>query len=90
MSTPARARVVKTRQEVVEKTVEETVENAVTFIKNIHTGEILKFSDGTQFRFPKSKYVTNDDKEIEELVKLAEADGNPHRIFIEEPEAKPE
>ena len=80
------ARIVKTKQQVVEETVEEVIENGVSFIKNTHLGEVLKLNDGSLFRFPSTKYSTGDQNEIDSLTKLAGIKGNPFGIFIDEPE----
>lgn len=80
-----RARIVKSKTEVVSQQVEEVIENGVTFIKNVHPSEILKLKDGSKFKFPATSYTTNDDNEVESLIELAKS-GN-HGIFIvEQPE----
>jgi hypothetical protein len=78
------ARIVKTKKEIVENTVEEVIENGVTFIKNIHPGEILTLKDGSKFRFPSTRYSTGDQNEIDSLTELAAKGLNG--IFIDEPE----
>ena len=80
-----RARIVKSKTEVVEQRIEEVIENGVTFIKNIHPAEILKLKDGSKFKFPTTTYTTNDENEVESLIELAKS-GNHGILIVEQPE----